>query len=53
MRIMERLGAFSGMGGFHAYGLPLTDGLIRPLAGLKNENRLCSDTLDDWRRCWL
>ena len=34
--IMERLGALSGMVGFHACGVPLTDELIQPLAGLKN-----------------
>lgn len=36
MEIMERLGALSGMVSFHAYGVPLTDELIKPLAGLKN-----------------
>lgn len=45
MGIMERLGALSGMGGFHAYGLPLPDGLVHPIAGLKNEDRLRSDSL--------
>lgn len=47
--IMERLGALSGMAGFHAYGMPLTDELVQPLAGLKNmvnlgvENGLLTD----------
>lgn len=36
IEIMERLGAFSGMVSFHACGVPLTDELIQPLAGLKN-----------------
>lgn len=36
IEIMERLGALSGMVGFHACGAPLTDELIQPLAGLKN-----------------
>lgn len=36
IEIMERLGALSGMAGFHSYGVPLTDELIQPLAGLKN-----------------
>ena len=45
MEIMERLDALSGMAGFHAYGLPLPDGLMHPLAGLKNADRLCSNTL--------
>ena len=36
IEIMERLGALSGMVSFHACGVPLTDELIQPLAGLKN-----------------
>ena len=36
IEIMERLGALSGMVGFHACGVQLTDELIKPLAGLKN-----------------
>lgn len=36
IEIMERLGALSGMVSLHACGVPLTDELIKPLAGLKN-----------------
>lgn len=36
IEIMERLGALSGVVSFHACGVPLTDELIKPLAGLKN-----------------
>ena len=36
IEIMERLGALSGMVSFHACGVPLTNELIQPLAGLKN-----------------
>ena len=36
IEITERLGALSGMVSFHACGAPLTDELIKPLAGLKN-----------------
>lgn len=36
IEILERLGALSNMVGFHTYGVPLTDELIKPLAGLKN-----------------
>lgn len=36
IEITERLGALSGMVSFHACGVPLTDELIQPLAGLKN-----------------
>ena len=36
IEIMERLGALSNMVGFHSYGVPLTDELLKPLAGLKN-----------------
>ncbi len=53
VEIMERLDALSGMAGFHAYGLPLPDGLMHPLAGLKMKIDYVQIRLDDWRRCGL